>query len=327
MSHKALTTFIAQKRSEGIDDEEIRTLLISKEWREDLVNAAIAGEDLSTESFKVGVPTPEATSSTIAEYPTPINRIKLAWSVLSERFIAFALTVIAATAVMFLGGLAGVIIFAALGGSFDDVQALMMTGSHLKDAQTQNAMMLANNAFLEMFKAFFEANILAVVLSIITSLVVIVPAGFFLAGSRIYIAAEKPAPTAETAARGTWSKLLGYMWVQLLVILVIIGGTFLFVIPGIIAFVGLSLSSYAYFIEGKQGATALERSFEIVRANLLAIIGHGLFVTAVAGAASSLVGALSSFVDQLMGAFIVGPMVSIYFVQLYRDLANKTNVK
>lgn len=322
MSHKALVTFVAQKRHEGMNDEKIRALLVEKEWREDLVDAALAGEKFEDEP-SMEAPTPSATQMNTPSYPSPFDRVEMAWAVLAERFAAFALISITMGLFMILAVFIAMLAYTLTGGSLDDIQNLMNSGHSAYLAQTQEA----KDAFGGMIKTFFYSNMLAAMMSVLVFAAVMIPVGFFAGSARMVIAVEEAAPTAEIAARKALKLLPGYAWVCILSALVMIGGFFLFVIPGIIAAIGLSFSGYAYFVEGKHGTLALKRSWEIVRSNFLTIIGHGIFVGFVASIASALVGALSNFADQLMSTFIVGPMVVIYFYGLYRDLAAKTDKK
>lgn len=67
------------------------------------------------------------------------------------------------------------------------------------------------------------------------------------------------------AYRRGWSKILSYWWVLLLLMFIVIGGTFLFIIPGIIFAIWFSFSLYILIAEDLKGMDALLKSKEYVK--------------------------------------------------------------
>jgi hypothetical protein len=63
----------------------------------------------------------------------------------------------------------------------------------------------------------------------------------------------------------SYSKMLSYLWISILTILAVLGGTILFIIPGIIFSVWFSFAAYILVIEGVSGTRALSASKELVK--------------------------------------------------------------
>lgn len=68
----------------------------------------------------------------------------------------------------------------------------------------------------------------------------------------------------ESYRRG-WGKILSYWWMSFLTSIIIFGGLFLFVIPGIIFSVWFSLGIFVLIAEDRKGMDALLKSREYVR--------------------------------------------------------------
>ncbi len=63
----------------------------------------------------------------------------------------------------------------------------------------------------------------------------------------------------------SYSKILSYLWISILTILAVLGGTILFIIPGIIFSVWFSFAAYVLVVEGKTGVQSLAASKELVK--------------------------------------------------------------
>ncbi len=84
-------------------------------------------------------------------------------------------------------------------------------------------------------------------------------------GIALHVTATKPEKTTwNSSARWVYRHILPLVWLYILTSLVVWGGFFLFIIPGIIVSVYLYLSPYVLVHEEKRGEKAMLRSREIV---------------------------------------------------------------
>ena len=75
----------------------------------------------------------------------------------------------------------------------------------------------------------------------------------------------EPAGGIRGAYRKGLSFFVPFLWVSLLVSLVVFGGFFLFIVPGILLSIWLSFSLYPLFAEGRHGISALTTSWHYVK--------------------------------------------------------------
>ncbi len=108
-----------------------------------------------------------------------------------------------------------------------------------------------------------------------------------------------------------------FMWISILMSLAALGGFFLFIIPGILLAIWLSLSSYALFSENKRGTSALAASWHYAKGYWGALFWRYLFF----GLIFFLVGLAVAFIvngqillTALRGGFSAGvrPEVSLW---------------
>ena len=100
-------------------------------------------------------------------------------------------------------------------------------------------------------------------------------------------------------ARSHW---LGLVWVITLVTLVVVGGLFLLIIPGVIASLYLYLAQYVYVKEDVRGMAALLRSTQLVRDHWWAL----LWRLVVFGVSTLLVLIPVAIVAAIIGAIVTG---------------------
>lgn len=72
-------------------------------------------------------------------------------------------------------------------------------------------------------------------------------------------------PDMEKVYKRAFSSIFPYLVVVILMLIVVMGGSVLFIIPGIIAGIYLTLATYVYILEGKTGIDALVTSSWYVR--------------------------------------------------------------
>ena len=88
----------------------------------------------------------------------------------------------------------------------------------------------------------------------------------------IYTAVHREKRTGLGEAFGfALGKLFSFLWVAILSIIIIGGGSFLFIIPGILFAIWFILAPFVLMGEDARGMTALSRSREYVRGNGLAV--------------------------------------------------------
>lgn len=111
----------------------------------------------------------------------------------------------------------------------------------------------------------------------------------------------------ESFRRG-WHKILSFWWVSVLFMAVILGGTLLLVVPGIIVAVFVSLSVYVVVAEDEKGMAALLKSREYVRGRWWGVFGRLLFLFAF----SMIVSWILAFVVALLNVpLIATPIINL----------------
>lgn len=123
-----------------------------------------------------------------------------------------------------------------------------------------------------------------------------------------------------------------YVWVVFLVGLVVMGGLFLLIIPGLIMGVMLEFSSYALIAENKRGLDALAQSWYYIKGRAWSIVWRLLVIGIISLAVVLILGTLTklghgsydqnliyTLVKNLISA-ILEPFALIYVILIYRDL-------
>lgn len=127
---------------------------------------------------------------------------------------------------------------------------------------------------------------------------------------------------------------LPYLWLNIIMSILVIAGTFAFVIPGIIVSVIYGFAIYVFFCEDKKGLQALRRSRELVSGYFWPVLGRMLFVALIAFSFAMIISlpqmalekgsALFNFwtiLTQLL-SLAVAPAFTIYSYKIYQDLVN-----
>lgn len=113
--------------------------------------------------------------------------------------------------------------------------------------------------------------ILFVVIAVITAVVAYI--------SRLALIAAV-AGESQTVG-GAYSKgvrlLIPFIWINVLVTLTTLGGTFLLFIPGLLLSIWLSFSAYILFAENRRGISAMTQSWHYVKGYLLSVFWRFLF--------------------------------------------------
>jgi hypothetical protein len=131
----------------------------------------------------------------------------------------------------------------------------------------------------------------------------------------------------EASYRWGFTHLGGIFVVAILAFLAILAGLILFVIPGLIIMVMLSAAMPAYVIEGKQGADALSRSWDLVKGHFWHAVGVLIVTGLLVGITSAVVNVGGSFfvdwVTSTIASIITAPFSALVSVLLYVDLRAK----
>jgi hypothetical protein len=143
------------------------------------------------------------------------------------------------------------------------------------------------------------------------------------------------------ALKKAWANILGYWWMMILMWLIVMGGTVLLFVPGIIFAVWFMMAQYVFILEKQRGLNALLRSKEYTeghgwkifwKMNYLLLISIGLlFAAAIVGLLLYIVGLLLSlvlggqfmlFVNTVI-AFVIGVITVLsiyYYLGLFENL-------
>lgn len=128
------------------------------------------------------------------------------------------------------------------------------------------------------------------------------------------LAPEGAVLSAGEIARRGWSRIAPFSWVCLLYMIVVGGGLFFFVVPGLYLATALVFAPMIVLEEGLTGFAALERSLQYSRGRWGALSGR-LAVIGLIGGLPSLV----PIVGVILGA-LLSPLPLVALAVLYRDV-------
>ncbi len=119
--------------------------------------------------------------------------------------------------------------------------------------------------------------------------------------------------------RRAWPKVNGYFWVGVLAGLVVVGGLFLLLVPGIIFYVWFVFSSMVVVFENEKGMNALLKSRELVRGCWWGIFGRLIFFAVILIGISIILEMLHLGVLANIVNFLLTPLSVAYVYLLYRS--------
>src|SRR3989338_2590600 len=144
-----------------------------------------------------------------------------------------------------------------------------------------------------------------------------------------------------------WQILIPFVWVSALVTLTTLGGFFLFIVPGVLLSIWLSMSLYAFIVEGHKGISALTTSWHYVKGYWFPVFWRFVFLGIIIGAANLLIGLATTspvffaalktggattdpspfcqFVSLLFNNAVASPLYIIYAYILYQSLRTVKN--
>jgi hypothetical protein len=155
---------------------------------------------------------------------------------------------------------------------------------------------------------------------------------------------EEVKPDFMKAYSGSLVYLLPALWIGVLIFFTQIGGVALFIVPGIIVSILLSLSLYAFFVENLRGLNALVKSWHCVSGYWFAVLGRFLFLAVIAFIPLILITVLSVpfgkfevnpltekanwtmpeffvLVNDAINVFVLGPVFAIFALSIFKSLS------
>lgn len=170
----------------------------------------------------------------------------------------------------------------------------------------------------------------------------------FLSRLALFDAVAEEGQSVGGAYKKSLAMFFPFIWVSGLVTLATLGGFFLFIIPGILLSIWLSLSLYVLFAENRRGTSALVSSWHYVKGYWGAIFWRGLFfgiiillvslalafltsgptiLTALKSGVEPEVPLFSQILNLVFNNFLILPLSIIYSYGIYRSLKEiKTSV-
>lgn len=125
--------------------------------------------------------------------------------------------------------------------------------------------------------------------------------------------------TFESSFKAGSKMFMPFVWIGALTGFASLGGVFLFVIPGIIVSILLSLSTYILFAEGKKGFDAIIQSWYYVRGNWGAVFWRFLFLGLILMIIGMLFALLTGgpmfnqFAESVKGGMMVKPEIPVLY--------------
>lgn len=123
-----------------------------------------------------------------------------------------------------------------------------------------------------------------------------------------------------------WKKFGQYLWLVILAGFFIALASLLFVIPGMIVAIYLTVYSYVFVGEGEKGMNALRRSWNLVKGNWWKVFGRLLLLNIVFG----IIFILLSSVNDLLGSvfqFLCIPFNVIFSYLIYLELKKSKEIQ
>lgn len=200
--------------------------------------------------------------------------------------------------------------------------------------------------FLFSFVQIFAGKSLSVGLVLVLAILTFVVS--FLSRLALFGAVAGEGQSVGGAYKKSLTMFFPFIWVSGLVTLATLGGFFLFIIPGILLLIWLSLSLYVLFAENRRGTSALVASWHYVKGYSGAIFWRGLFLgiiillvslalafltsgptilTAFKSGVKPEVPLFSQILNLIFNNFLIIPISIIYSYGIYRSLKEiKTSV-
>lgn len=152
---------------------------------------------------------------------------------------------------------------------------------------------------------------------------------FYLSLVKALLADSEGAKTTiKQSLSGTRSLIIPYFATQLLSTLIVLGGSMLFLLPGIIISVWFSLYTFVFLSEGKRGMMALLTSREYVRNYFAVVILYPILFAILTSVPLYVVSWVLEEMDasllnsllNLVFSLIITPLTTLFLIGIYKDL-------
>lgn len=143
---------------------------------------------------------------------------------------------------------------------------------------------------------------------------------------------SQPELSVSDAFNQSISLFWSYLWASILVTLIVIGGTILLIVPGIIWSVYFSFFGYVLVCEKIKGYAAAKKSQELVKGYWWAVVGRVIVVSLVYAAVIAILSPIN-FLNEaayaVAAAIVIicfAPFSSVYVYQIYQNLRRIKNI-
>lgn len=236
----------------------------------------------------------ESKSNSSTQIDSPIGLLKQAWEIFAKRYSVF-LGIILIPALYLIAG-------KILSVAFIEV---------LKVNNTEIGFVLASDfSVILLFLLFFWSQV-----------------------SLLYAVANEKVGVDESYQKGK-NLLWAYIVLSLFTSLIVFGGIIVFLIPGIIFSVWLSLAVFVFIKENEKQDKAILKSYEYVRGHWWPILGRILFITFVLVAVQWIISVILSFCGlqtkdnkELSGiiSYFFYPLSLVYYFVIYQNIKKIKN--
>ncbi|HUS59895.1 MAG TPA: hypothetical protein VMX76_00705 [Nevskiaceae bacterium] len=306
MANQKLIDYINQQFQKGRGEQKIKAALVNVGWQ---------GKDIEEAfNFLSGAeakpPSPPSTTVNISKLPGAAVILKDAWAIYKQRLGTFLGVMAMPILVIFLVGAL------TAGAGFLSFFSLVRLPSGMISTETPSP-----GGFIAVI-GFALLAILFGIVGIVTQ----------IWGQTALLYAIKNSDEkigVRDAYRRGWSKILSCWWIYSLIGLIVAGGFFLLVVPGIIFAVWFSLAVFILIAEDLKGMNALLKSKEYVKGKWGGVFWRflfiGLFALIVYGVPTFILEQLNvpSLVGKATGniiSFFLAPFVVTYLFLIYKNL-------
>jgi hypothetical protein len=178
-----------------------------------------------------------------------------------------------------------------------------------------------NNFFATLMGTLVVGMVVAVIISALLQAALVRAAAQAVVGDPVDV---------ESSYKWGFRKIGPVIWISLLVGLIVAGGLILFIIPGIIFAVFLSVAIPALIVENQRGTGALGRSWNLVKGNWWHVLGVIVVAGIITSVVSRVIGAVGGtswigiWITGAIAQCVVAPFSALVSVLLYVDLRART---
>jgi hypothetical protein len=189
---------------------------------------------------------------------------------------------------------------------------------------------------IDIYKENFKDIILVMLIPlIITTIVYFVPSfgllsllvSIFSLGFLLYLDKNKEVSLKESIVSVFKKRFIAILILQILSIVIIFGGLFLFLIPGIYIIFALFASSYFVVLENNKPIEGILKSWEYFKGKGWGIFFRVLLLSIIVAFLSSIIGktfgeesVVTGIIYSLLSSLVLGPISLIYSYLIYKDI-------